>query len=84
MRYDSETCQFTDLATEDLDEVLEWLRRVRRNEYQPEPEWARACIEDGSFIRNDSDRRFYTATKMYQDVSLLVIEYLLDGTRCPS
>jgi hypothetical protein len=76
MRYDHETCTFVELAEGDLDEVVGWLERVRKNEYEPEPEWARACIEDGDFIQNESDRRFYTATKLYQQVSLLVIEYL--------
>jgi len=84
MRYDPETCRFTDLESEDLDEVIGWLERINKNEYKPEPEWARACIEDGAFIKNDSDRRFYTATKMYQEVSLLVIVHLREGTRCPS
>lgn len=76
MRYDSDKCQLTDLTSEDLDEVIAWLERVRKNEYQPEPEWALACLEDGGFVRNESDRKFYTATKLYQDVALMVIRYL--------
>ena len=81
MRYDPETGYFTDLTDGDLGEVIAWLERVRKNEFKPEPEWARACLsvyhlEDGGFIRNESDRRFYTATKMYQEVSLMVIRHL--------
>lgn len=81
MKYDSDQCQFTDLRACDLDEVIGWLERIQKNEFLPEPEWARACIEDGGFIQNESDRRFYTSTKMYQQVSLLVIRYLRDTPR---
>ena len=77
MKYDSMTCTFVDLESGDLDEVIVWLERIRRNEYEPEPTWARACIEDGDFVKNESDRRFYTSTKMYQEVALLVVRHLM-------